>query len=84
MEICCLKCKKKTDTLNSNKTTTKNGRKQLKGQCKICNTNRNQFVKNDDKLKEVYYDSKQDFSGINDLQRKTGKIQKEVEGFLHQ
>lgn len=35
-------------------------------------------------MKEIYYDKKQGFSGINNLQRKTGTTRKEIEEFLHQ
>lgn len=84
MEIYCLKCKNKTGTINLSEITTKNNRKQLKGQCKICNTNKAQFTKNNDVLKEIYYDPKTGYSGINDLCRKTNKSQKEVNEFLHE
>ena len=40
----CLKCKKKTQTKNQTEVTTKNGRRMLKGNCKICNTKKNMFV----------------------------------------
>jgi hypothetical protein len=92
-DIYCLKCKKKTETINTSEIITKNNRRQLKGQCKICSTKKSQFISSnkilvgsgiDPHLDSVYYDPKQGFSGINDLQRKTGKSQKEVEEFLHQ
>lgn len=35
-------------------------------------------------LESLYYDPKTGYSGINDLQRKSGKSQKEVTEFLHQ
>ena len=31
-----------------------------KGQCKICSTNKNQFIKNNNELKEACYHPKQD------------------------
>lgn len=93
MELYCLKCKKKTDTLNLTKTTSKNGRNLLKGECKICNSIKNQFVSarlnseiEVDKTKQildVYHDPKIGVSGINDLQRKTKFTQKEIENALH-
>lgn len=97
--IYCLKCKKKTETINSSEIVNKNNRKQIRGQCKICNTAKSQFVKSDksidnskppkteglkNSLKDVYYDPKRGFSGENDLHRKTGKSQKEVKEFLNQ
>src|SRR4051794_25612366 len=94
--IYCLKCKKKTETINTSEVITKNNRRQLKGQCKICGTKKSQFIAKQtnnkllvggeigSELDSVYYDPKQGFSGINDLQRKTGKSQREIEEFLHQ
>lgn len=107
MEIFCLKCKKKTDTINLTKNITKNNRNQIKGQCKICNTNKCQFIDKDGfrhpkkvggentphfkkintkflPLEEVYYNTKTGYCGINELQRKTGKLQKEIKEFLNQ
>ena len=46
MEIYCVKCKQKTNTDNIEKTTTKNNRIALRGNCKICNTQKYMFVKN--------------------------------------
>ena len=40
----CFKCKKKTQTTNQREVNTKNGRRMLKGNCKICNTKKNVFV----------------------------------------
>ena len=40
----CFKCKKKTQTINQREATTINGRRMLKGNCKICNTKKNVFV----------------------------------------
>lgn len=95
MEIYCVKCRKKTETENLSENLTKNNRKQIKGKCKICGTNKSQFVKNSEKidkneeksenlLEKLYYDPKSGFSGINNLQRKSGKSQKEVQEFLNQ
>ena len=47
MEIYCLKCKKKTNTDNIEKITTKNNRMAIRGNCKICNTQKYMFVKNE-------------------------------------
>jgi hypothetical protein len=93
----CSKCKNKTDTDELTVTVSKNNRKQLKGLCKICGTTKSQFMKNENKnnkvdlksdnssdLSNIYYDPKIGYSGINDLQRKSGKSRKEVKEFLDQ
>jgi Integrase core domain/Domain of unknown function (DUF5679) len=101
MDLYCLKCKKKTETINTSEIITKNNRKQIRGQCKICDQIKCQFIKTlflvpqelakekvgggiDPQLEKIYYDPKTGFSGINDLQRKTGKSQKVVKEFLNQ
>jgi len=40
----CLKCKKKTETLDINQVTTKNNRSMLKGVCSACGSKKSQFV----------------------------------------
>jgi len=40
----CLKCKRKTETLDINQVTTKNNRSMLKGVCSVCGKNKSQFV----------------------------------------
>ena len=45
MEIYCIKCKRKTPSLNIRHTTTKNNRSVVKGNCKICGTSKNCFTK---------------------------------------
>ena len=45
----CVKCKKKTETIDSYETS-KNNRKMLKGKCVICGTNKTQFIKGSDKI----------------------------------
>ena len=45
MEIYCVKCKQKTDTNNPEKIQTKNNRLAIRGNCKICNTQKYMFVK---------------------------------------
>lgn len=44
MNIYCLKCKKKTPSLNLIQSFTKNNRAILKGTCEICGTKQNQFI----------------------------------------
>jgi len=34
----CVKCRKKTEMVDTKQVTMKNGRKALKGKCKICGT----------------------------------------------
>ena len=41
----CVKCKKKTEIINGKESLTKNGRNILKGNCKICGTKENIFLK---------------------------------------
>ena len=45
MEIYCVKCKRKTPSVNIRHTTTKNNRSIVKGECKICGTSKNCFTK---------------------------------------
>jgi len=42
----CVKCKKKTETLNSTEITTKNNKHMLKGVCSICGNNKSSFISN--------------------------------------
>jgi len=34
----CVKCRKKTEMVNTEKVTMKNGRPALKGKCSVCGT----------------------------------------------
>lgn len=45
MELYCVKCKKKTDTMNTQISTAKNNKKMIKGKCKICGKNKSSFTK---------------------------------------
>ena len=45
MQIYCLKCKMKTDTYNIEQIT-RNNRQCIVGNCNICNSKKNMFVKN--------------------------------------
>ena len=45
MEIYCVKCKRKTPSLNIAHTTTKNNKSIVKGSCQICGTQKNCFTK---------------------------------------
>ena len=45
MEVYCVKCKRKTPSVNIRHTTTKNNRSVVKGECKICVTSKNCFTK---------------------------------------
>jgi Domain of unknown function (DUF5679)/Phospholipase A2-like domain len=42
----CVKCKKKTETYNLTRVTTKNDRAMLKGTCTVCGRNKASFVSN--------------------------------------
>lgn len=42
----CVNCKKKTEIVHGKESKTKNGRKILKGVCKICGTKENVFLPN--------------------------------------
>src|SRR5208337_1822296 len=42
----CVKCKKKTDTLDIIHIITKNNRNMIKGICSICGKNKSSFVSN--------------------------------------
>ena len=44
MKIYCVKCKDKTDTVGEKKVQLPNGRNAIKGKCKVCGTNKTQFV----------------------------------------
>ena len=44
MEIYCIKCKKKTLTLDLTESVNKNNRPILKGICEICGSKKNQFA----------------------------------------
>ena len=45
MEIYCVKCKRKTPSLNIGSATTKNNRSVVKGECEIYGTAKNCFTK---------------------------------------
>ena len=47
MEIYCVKCKQKTDTNNPEKIQTKNNKMAIRGNCKICHSQKYMFVKNE-------------------------------------
>lgn len=44
-KLYCVKCKKKTDTMDSHISTTINNRKIKKGKCKICGISKSSFIK---------------------------------------
>ena len=45
IEIYCVKCKRKTPSLNIRSATTKNNRSMVKGECKICGATKNCVTK---------------------------------------
>lgn len=44
MKIYCVRCKSKTDTVGEKRVRMPNGRNAIKGKCKVCGTNKTQFV----------------------------------------
>ncbi len=84
MNIYCIKCKNKTNTLNIERNRDIKNRNIIKGICEICNSKKSQFDKIDsnprsrlccngvaEKLNNIYYNTKTGFSGINDIARKS-------------
>ena len=79
MNIYCIKCKNKTNTLNIERNRDIKNRNIIKGICEICNSKKSQFEKIDinlswiieEKLNNIYYNTKTGFSGINDIARKS-------------
>jgi len=43
-EAYCVKCREKVKMKNGKETTTKNGRKMMKGKCPDCGTTVNRFI----------------------------------------
>ena len=41
----CVKCKKKQTMNSCKKATSSNGRNMMKGECKVCGTKMNKFIK---------------------------------------
>ena len=41
----CVRCKKSTDTSQTEKTVSKNNRHMLRGKCVVCGTTKTQFIK---------------------------------------
>ena len=87
--IYCVICRAKTDTDEEHEVETKNKRFQIKGKCAECKTRKCQFTSkkldhssDNTDLKELYYNPETGLSGINDLQRQSGKSQKQVTEFL--
>lgn len=87
----CTKCKVKTYTKDIEESIAKNNRQMIKGKCITCGCKKCGFAKSkvdnninkDNKdLKELYYDPKTGFCGINELVKKSNKAQKEVKEFL--
>ncbi len=59
MNIYCIKCKNKTNTLNIERNKDIKNRNVIKGICEICNSNKSQYEKvhiinNEDKLNMQY------------------------------
>ena len=46
MESCCLKCKKKTENINPEVSSTSNDRVMILSKCAICGSKISRFIKN--------------------------------------
>ena len=87
MNIYCIKCKNKTNTLNIERNKDIKNRNIIKGICEICNSKKSQFekvdiIKNEEKLNNIYYNTKSGYSGINDIARKSEENVKSVKQYL--
>ena len=63
-----MKCKQKTDTDNIDKTTTKNNRLALRGNCKLCHSQKYIFIKNE--------------GGSFDIHKLIGKLPRPTKGWV--
>ena len=50
IEIYCIKCKKKVEFSNGTVKTNKRGGRYIQGNCNVCYTKVNQFLKKDTKI----------------------------------
>ena len=87
MNIYCIKCKIKTNTANIERNRDIKNRNIIKGICEICNSKKSQFEKieiinNEEKLNNIYYNTKTGYSGINDIARKSQENVKPVKTYL--
>ena len=87
MNIYCIKCKSKTNTLNIERNKDIKNRNIIKGICEICKSKKSQFEKtnliyNEEKLNNIYYSTKTGYSGINDIARKAEENVKSVKTYL--
>ena len=46
MKSYCLKCRKNTENINSNVSSTTNGRVMILSKCGICGSKKSRFIKN--------------------------------------
>ena len=44
MESCCLKCKKHTENINPQVSSTSNGKIMILSKCAMCNSNKSKFI----------------------------------------
>src|SRR5277367_3097137 len=87
MNIYCIKCKNKTNTLNIERSTDIKNRNIIKGICEICNSKKSQYEKvntiyNEGKLNHIYYNTKTGYSRMNDIARKSKENVKSVKEYL--
>ena len=77
-EIYCLKCKKKTPTLD-----VLIDKRTRKGKCQVCKAKKCTFIsKLNEKLQQIYYDPKQGFCGVEQLSKKTSMPKNITQKFL--
>src|SRR5271165_5339157 len=87
MNIYCIKCKNKTNTLNIERNRDIKNINIIKGICEICNSNKSQYEKsnpiyNEGKLNAIYYNTKTGYSGINDIARNSEENVNSVKTYL--
>ena len=52
--MCCLKCRRVTETDNITTATSKNGRLMRRGQCITCEKTKTQFIKRDATFRNAF------------------------------
>ena len=72
-ELYCVKCKKKVSCNNAENRTAKNGRLMLSGNCSVCNTKCNQFIKNNNTSKTTVSEIKENPIVKSDIVKEIAK-----------
>jgi hypothetical protein len=68
-QLYCLTCKTKTDTENITRELSKNDRKIIKGNCKVCERKKSQFIKMDNKTDKKVKDTKTNTNKVKDSEK---------------